>query len=108
MGLASVLKEIAKLKRLNALQLPNNLFAAVPQKILERYRLRVATESIGQLRRRPEPIRSTLLAAFCGQQQRAIIDGLVDLLIQIVHRVSVNAERKVITDIIGDLGTVNK
>lgn len=105
-GLASVLKEIAKLKRLNALQLPNNLFGAVPQKILERYRLRVATESIGQLRRRSEPIRSTLLAAFCGQQHRAIIDGLVDLLIQIVHRVSVNAERRVITDIIGDLAQV--
>lgn len=106
-GLASLLKEIAKLKRINDTQLPDNLFNDVPQKILERYRLRVSTESIDQLRRHPEPIRYTLLAAFCWQRRRAIIDGLVDLLIQIVHRVSVNAERKVVTEITGGIEKVH-
>ena len=70
-GLASVLKEIAKLERINATQLPDRLFGEVPQKILERYRLRVSTESIDQLRRHPEPIRYTLLAAFCWERSRA-------------------------------------
>jgi hypothetical protein len=106
-GLASLLKEIAKLERINATQLPDRLFGEVPQKILERYRLRVSTESIDQLRRHPEPIRYTLLAAFCWERSRAIIDGLVDLLIQIVHRVSVNAERKVVTEITGGLEAVH-
>jgi TnpA family transposase len=106
-GLASVLKEIAKLKRINDTQLPAALFGDVPQKILERYRLRVSTESVDQLRRHPDPIRYTLLAAFCWQRRRAIIDGLVDLLMQIVHRVSVNAERKVLTEITGGLEKVH-
>lgn len=105
-GLASVLKEIAKLKRIEAVQLPPDLFAEVPIKVLERYRLRVTTESIHDLRRHPEPIRYTLLAAFCWQRRKAIIDGLIDLLIQIVHRVSVSAEKKVVTEIIGDLEKV--
>lgn len=45
-GLASVLNEIAKLKRINDTQLPKHLFGDVPQKLLERYRLRVSTESV--------------------------------------------------------------
>ena len=106
-GLASVLQEIAKLERINATQLPERLFGEVPQKTLERYRLRVSTESIDQLRRHPEPIRHTLLAAFCWERSRAIMDGLIDLLMQIVHRVSVNAERKVVTEITGGLEAVH-
>ena len=106
-GLASLRDEIAKLECINDVQLPDALFVGVPHKILERYRLRVSTESIDQLRRHPEPIRHTLLAAFCWQRRRAIIDGLIELLIQIVHRVSVNAERKVVTEIIGGLEQVH-
>jgi hypothetical protein len=106
-SLASVLKEIAKLKRIAEVQLPGDLFTDVPQKILERYRLRVATESVPELHRHPEPIRHTLTAAFCWQQRKAIIDGLVELLIQIVHRVSVRAERRVITEIVGGLEKVH-
>lgn len=62
-GLASVLKEIAKLKRIDDVQLPVDLFTGVAPKTLERYRLRVATESVQELRRHPEPIRYPLLAA---------------------------------------------
>ena len=93
-GLASLREEIAKLECIGDVQLPDALFVGVPHKVLERYRLRVSTESTDQLRRHPDPIRYTLLAAFCWQRRRAIIDGLIELLIQIVHRVSVNAERK--------------
>ena len=106
-GLASLREEIAKLECIGDVQLPDALFGEVPHKGLERYRLRVSTESIDQLRRHPEPIRYTLLAAFCWQRHRAIIDGLIELLIQIVHRVSVRAERKVITEIIGGLEQVH-
>ena len=106
-GLASLREEIAKLECVNDVQLPDALFGGLPHKVLERYRLRASTESIDQLRRHPEPIRYTLLAAFCWQRRRAIIDGLIELLIQIVHRVSVNAERKVVTEIIGGLEQVH-
>jgi hypothetical protein len=47
-----------------------------------------------------------LLAAFCCQRRQEIIDGLVDLLIQIVHRITIRAEKKVVTELLGDLQKV--
>jgi hypothetical protein len=106
-GLKSILKEIAKLKRIEDVQLPDDLFADVPSQTLERLRLRVISESLQALQHHPDPIRYTLLAAFCWQRRQALIDSLLELLIQIVHRVSVNAEKKVLKDIIGDLEKVH-
>jgi hypothetical protein len=63
-GLASVLAEIAKLRRIDDLGLPEDLFAAVPPRVLQKYRARAAGEHPGELRRHPEPIRYTLIAAF--------------------------------------------
>ena len=48
-----------------------------------------------------------MLAAFCWQRRQEIIDGLVDLLIQIVHRISVRAEKKVVDELLGDLQKVH-
>jgi TnpA family transposase len=106
-GLASVEKEISKLSNIQELQLPNDLLVDVSPKILNRYRLRTASESAWQLRRHPKPIRYALLAIFCWQRRREIIDGLVDLLIQIIHRISVRAEKRVYDEMIGDLEKVD-
>ena len=43
----------------------------------------------------PLPIRITLLAALCQVRQAELTDGLVELLVQLVHKISVRAERKV-------------
>jgi TnpA family transposase len=75
-------------------------------KILRQYRLRAAAEPPCEVRLHPEPIRYPLLAAFCWQRRQEIIDGLVDLLIQIVHRISVRAEKKVVDALLGDLQKV--
>lgn len=48
-----------------------------------------------ELRRHPAPIRYTLVAAFCWQRSQEITDSLVELLVQIIHRIYVNAERRV-------------
>jgi hypothetical protein len=64
-SLKSVLRELEKLRQIEALQLPNNLFAALQPKILRQYRLRAAAEPPREVRRHPEPIHYTLLAAFC-------------------------------------------
>ena len=57
--------------------------------------------------RHPEPIRYTLVAAFCWQRRKEIIDGLVDLLIQMVHRIGARAERKVVKALLEDLRKVH-
>ena len=94
-SLDSVFREVAKLQRLRHLGLPADLFAAVSPKLVRQYRSRVATESTSELRRHPLPVRATLVSAFCLVRLREITDSLIDLLIQLVHKIGVRAEKKV-------------
>jgi hypothetical protein len=91
----TVLEEIAKLRQLRALELPETLFLAAPPQLVRQYRQRAASEPPRELRRHPPEIRYTLLAALCWQREREITDNLVELLIRIAHRVAVRAEEKV-------------
>ena len=106
-GLASVLIELEKLEHLRRLDLPVDLFADVPPKILQGYRLRAATEPPREMRVHPAPIRYTLMAAFCRQRQQEVSDELVELLIRIVHRISVRAEKHVVKELLSDLQRVH-
>jgi Domain of unknown function (DUF4158) len=91
----TVLDEIAKLKELRALGLPEALFGDSPAKLITHYRQRAASEKPREIRRHSPERRYTLLAALCWQRQREITDNLVELLIHIAHRVGVRAEEKV-------------
>lgn len=106
-SLNSVLQAAKQLERLQQLQLPPDLFASVPPKVVERFRRRAAVESPSQLRRHPEKIRSVLLAAFCLSRQSEITDDLVECLIQIVHKISTKAERKIYQELLSDLKRVS-
>lgn len=105
-GLESALKEVQKLRVLRHLDLPDDLFRNTPYKVLKKYRQRIATEDIRELRRHPDPIRTVLLCAFFWLRSQEITDNLVDLLIQIIHRISARAERKVEKEIVNDLRRV--
>jgi hypothetical protein len=63
-GLESVMKEVAKLRLLDHFALPTDLFSTLSPKVLSLYRQRAAAEPPRELRRHPEEVRSTLLAAF--------------------------------------------
>jgi TnpA family transposase len=91
----SLLVEIDKLEKIEKLGLPTDLFLVTNAKILESYRRRVAVEDLHEIQRHPDPVRYTLLAAFCWQRRREIIDVLVDLLIDLIHRLNIRAEHKV-------------
>jgi len=102
-----VLKEINKLRTIRNLELPVDLFKDIPPKVLKKYRQRVSTEDIRELRRHPAPIRYMLLAAFFWLRSMEISDNLVDLLIQIIHRIGVGAECKVEKESLKDLRRVS-
>ncbi len=80
-GLDSIFQEIKKLRTIRELELPENLFSHLPPKLLKKYRQRAVSEDIRELRRHPNPIRYTLLAAFFWSRSREITDSLVELLI---------------------------
>ncbi len=47
------------------------------------------------------------MAAFCWQRNQEITDSLVELLIQIIHRIYVNAERRVDKQLIEEFKQVD-
>lgn len=105
-GLGSVMKEIEKLEALRRLRLPPEILSGLHPKLCERYRQRAATESAWQLGRHPTPIRYGLLVFFCVPREAQIIDGLLDLLLQVVHGIGVRAERKVSKELLADIRKV--
>ena len=104
--LQSVSEEADKLRRIRGLALPGSLFDGVPSRVMLAYCRRVAAEELHELRRHPDPIRLTLLAAFCHVREREIADSLTDLLITTVHRIGTKAEKRVEGELIADLKRV--
>jgi Domain of unknown function (DUF4158) len=89
--LDTLFEAIAKLQRLRALHLPAGLFAGVSAQVLQAYQQRTAVEEPYELRRHPPALRVTLLAAFCQHRLRVLTDTLVELLIQLIHRIGARA-----------------
>lgn len=105
--LESVLTEAAKLTRIRQLGLPPTLFADVPPKIVRYYHQRALVEASRAIRRHPDPIRATLIAAYCTLRGQQITDYLVELLIDIVQRIGAKAQRKVEKAFLNDLKRVS-
>ncbi|MBV8595297.1 MAG: DUF4158 domain-containing protein [Candidatus Eremiobacteraeota bacterium] len=75
-SLDSVMRELDRLQAIRAIDLPAGLFAdALPHEI-ELYRQRVAVQPPSDLRRLPEAVRITWLAAFVYLRGRALTDSL--------------------------------
>jgi len=106
-GVESFQKEVAKLEIFEQLELPADLFKKIPTKVLQVYKSRVIVEHPRDLRRHPEHIRYTLFTAFCWLRSQEVIDNLVELLIQIVHRIGANAEKRVDKELIQDFKRVH-
>ena len=106
-GLERVLQEIEKLERIHQLGLPADLFAQVSAKTLDSYRQRIAVEELQEVRRHPDPIRFTLLSAYCWRRRQEIVDTLVELLMDVVHHLSTKAERRVEKAFVKDIKKVS-
>ncbi len=106
-GLETLLGEIAKLERVRAIGLPASLFTDAPEKLVIAWRSRAARMYPSDFAKAPDPVKLTLLAALCHVRLAELTDGLVDLLIELVHRISVRAERKVENELSSEFRRVN-
>ena len=106
-SLANVLDTISRLRLLREIDLPKNLLCDFKPGLIERYSLRAGSEDVWELRRHPEPIRLALLSFYCVPREAEIIDELVDLLISVTHKISAQAERRVVAELVGDLVKVH-
>ena len=96
----SLTAELAKLAVIRRLALPKDLFAHLDERLVERYRLRVATETLTELRRHPDAIRYTLLSAFCWLRSQEIVDNVVELFIQLVHRLETRSKKRASEEVV--------
>jgi hypothetical protein len=78
-----------------AIGLPADLFEGVSEKVVAAWRARAMKMYPSDFEAAAPPVRLTLLAALCHVRRSELIDGLVGLLIQLVHKISVRAEKKV-------------
>ncbi len=101
--LDSVLAEIEKLKQIRSLDLPLDLFSQSSRKVVSWYRQRLAIEDLHDVRRHPEHIRYTLLSAYCFEREQEITDALIELLINLIHRIEKRAERTVDKQVLKDI-----
>lgn len=94
-SLETALTEVTRLNHLRAIQLPPDLFAGVPPKVLQSYSQRLAVEETYETQRHPETLRITMLAAWSHLRLQESHDTLLDLLNETVHHIATKAERKV-------------
>lgn len=105
-GVEGARAELSKLSRLRELGLPGDLFRDTAPKVVRAYRRRAASESPSSLRAHPPAVRYTLLAALCFMRLREVTDGLVEVLLQIVHNIGARSERKVEKILLNDFKKV--
>lgn len=99
-GLKSLKEELSKLKTIEELALPTALFKGLNERVVDRYRQRVETESLTEIRRHPDPIRYLLLSAFCSQRSQEIVDSIIELFILLVHRLESRSRKRVSSEIV--------
>lgn len=107
LSLDTIQSEIAKLERIRACDLPQDLFQKVSLKVLESYEQRGRVEELHEIKRHPDALRYTLLAAFCWVRRQEIIDSLAELLINTVHHIKTRAEGRVAKSFLADIRRVS-
>ncbi|WP_422424952.1 Tn3 family transposase [Bacillus sp. PSXD-155] len=98
--------EVKKLLAIRHLQIPDGLFHHLTPKLIKKYQLRAATETVTELRAHPALIRYTLLAILFWQRQAEIIDYLADLLDEIILKVGNKAKNSTRNEAVAELEKV--
>jgi TnpA family transposase len=106
-SLETVFQELGKLEVIDRLALPSTLTEGIAEKRLRPLYLRAGTESLWDLRRHPPYVGYSLVALYCWHRRAEIVDGLVELLIQLVHKIHTNAEKKVVKELLSDVRAVH-
>ena len=106
-ALESVLRVAGRLSFIRGLALPREALAGVGPAVIERLRRRVAQENGWEMRRHPRERRLGLFALYLVTREAALVDGLVDLLIETVHKIGVKAERRTAAALVRDVERVH-
>ena len=99
-SLATLQSETQKLSAVSAIGLPEHVFTEIAPVVVKQWRDQAMIESPSHLRDHPDELQIALLAALVHCRRREITDGLVHLLLSIVHRIGARAERRVTSELL--------
>jgi TnpA family transposase len=105
--LDNVLDAAERLEFIRGLDLPFDLLENIDPSWVRMLMRRVEGETASEMRRHSRGRRLGLLAVYLMSRRAQMIDGLVDLLIEIVHRIGSKSRRKVIGRIARDIEKVH-
>jgi len=106
-GVDTVIAELAKLGALRVLDLPSTLFDGVSQRSVQRWHDRFQVTRPSALAEMAQPDRLLLTTAWATRRTQLVIDGVVDLLIAVIHKIRARAERRVEREHSADLKRVH-
>jgi hypothetical protein len=95
-NLDNVLAAAKRLAFVRGLALPVAACPDLSGPVARQFRRRVFDETAWAMRRHPDGRRHALYALFLAHRQRELTDGLVDLLIEVVHKVGSQARKRVL------------
>ena len=105
-SLRSILAACDRLAFVEGLDLPDDLLTGIDPSWIRRLIRRVDGETAAEMRRHGTVRRLGLLALYLMDRRRKLIDGLVDLLLEIIHRMQTRSRRRVIGGIARDIERV--
>jgi len=82
------------------------VFGGASDRIVAAWRARAARMYPSDFADCGEPVRYALLVALCWTRQAELVDGLVELLVGLIHRINARAERRVEKELIDELANV--
>ena len=94
-SLESFLNITERVLFIKPLGLPRKLISSLSPSLKERFFRRINQETAWDIRRHPVEKRLGLFALFLCMREEALIDGVVDLLIETIHKMTKQAEHRV-------------
>lgn len=105
-GVKSIDAELAKLEVVDAIPVPLSLFEGFSGRVLDRWCDRFGSLPPSGLLAIETQTRRVLTAVWLYRRRAQIVDGIVDLLISVVHKILSKAERRVEREQLADLRRV--
>jgi TnpA family transposase len=105
-NLDNILLMAQRLSFVKGLSLPSSAMPDGGDPVRRVLRHRVANETAWRMRQHPDGRRHALCALFLVHRERELTDGLVDLLVEVVHKVGRQAKNRVIKTLAGEIERV--
>ena len=105
--LESILAAATRLAFVNTLGLPFDAMASVDPALVQRLSRRVDGETAAEMRRHGDTRRLGFFALHLMHRRAGMIDALIDLLLEIIHRMQTRSRRRVVGAIARDIERVH-